>query len=126
MNSPLTFKDGVSAFEYSTKFFSAGELKNNEAIYGLITHFEPAKSLLDEDEFILNVCVKKKGFFKSGKEILTVDAIVHPDANLDLGVGDLVLWGCVDLSAKPNPFGVIVFKCELFLDENNHQFVKVT
>ena len=125
MQNPLTFNSGADAFEYTTKFFSAGELRKNEAIYGLVTHFKPAPTLMDDDEFILSVSVKKKGLFKSRNEILSVEAIVHPDANLDIKVGDLFLWGCADPSAKPNPFGVIVQKCELYLDENNQQFVTV-
>lgn len=125
MNSPLTFKDGASAFEYTTKYFSGARLAKNEAIYGLVTEVDRAAPGDAHDLFILKVSIQKKTFFSSKTEVLTVDGFIHPDANFDLEVGDLVLWGCIDKDATPFPYGVIVHKCELFLDANNKQFVTV-
>jgi hypothetical protein len=126
MNSPLTFKDGASAFEYTTKYFSGARLEKNEAIYGLVMEVDRASPGDAHDLFILKIGIQKKTLFSSKTEILTVDGFIHPDANFDLEVGDLVLWGCVDKDAEPYPYGVIVQKCELFLDADNKQFVTVT
>ena len=125
MQPPLTFKTGKDAFEYTTKYFSSAKLRKNDAIYGLVTRYNPALAPIKVDEFVVSVSVKKKGLFSSGSEILSVAAILDPDAmfRLDIKIGDLVLWGCVDPSSKPNPFGVIVEKCQLYLDDNNEQFV---
>ena len=123
MTNPLTFKDGASAFEYTTEYFSGARLAKNEAIYALVIEVDRAGPFDAHDLFILKVAVEKKALFSSKTEILTVDGFVHPDANFDLDVGDLVLWSCIDKNSKPYPYGVIVQKCKLFLDAANKQFV---
>ena len=42
MQPPLTFKTGKDAFEYTTKYFSSAKLRKNDAIYGLVTRYNPA------------------------------------------------------------------------------------
>ena len=125
MNKPLTFKSGADAFDYTTNFFTVGELQKDEAIYGLITAAKSDPLGIDDEEYTIKVSIKKKGFFSSGREIRYVDAILHPDLNLNIKIGDLVLWGCADPNAKPNPFGVIVKQFQLYLSNDNKQFTEV-
>ena len=125
MQNILTFKTGADAFEYTTKFFSGGEIKQNDALYGLVTAYHPDQDGINDDEYTVKVSVLKKGFFKSGRENKLVDAIIHPDLNVEINVGDLILWGCADALAKPNPFGVIVKKFKLNLATDNQQFESV-
>lgn len=125
MQNALTFKTGADAFEYTTKYFSGGEIIQNEALYGLVTAYHPSNDDIDDDEFSIKVSVLKKGFFRNTRENIIVDAIIHPDLNVEINVGDLVLWGCSDPLAKPNPFGVIVKKFKLNLAPDNQQFEAV-
>ena len=125
MDTPLKFRDGESAFEYTTKYFSGAKLGANEAIYALVMEVDRASPNDAHDLFILKIGIQKKTFFSSKIEILCVDGFKHPDANFELSVGDLVLWACIDKDAEPFPYGVILQKCELFLDPANKQFVTV-
>ena len=115
----LTFKSGSHALEYLEKFSSPGSIVSKKTFYGVIKFIDRSSS---PDTYMIEIIALKKSFFSKKNARFLVGDTKNPELIKDLKEGDLVVWGCEE-QKDPFSIGILLYKCDLILDESSLNFI---